>query len=98
MTNKEFLEEIKKYFEKEFKDDQNIVDKFSNIVIDSAYEKLSNNLSNMIKNEEDPIIISELLQKYLDVSKAINEKDLSKKQIAIKMFEQLLKYEQSKYR
>ena len=98
MTNKEFLEEIKKYFEKEFKNDQNIVDKFSNIVIDSAYEKLSNNLSNMIKNEEDPIIISELLQKYLDVSKAINEKDLSKKQIAIKMFEQLLKYEQSKYR
>ena len=97
MSNEDLIKQIKDFFEKEALDKNNITTKFSNDVIDLAYQKLSASVEDMIQNETDPVVISEILQSFLNVTKLINEKDLPKQQMLIKLFEQLNKYEQSRY-
>lgn len=97
MDNQELLNKIKEFFEQESLRKTDIVNQFSEDVIKTAYQKLSVNLTDIIQNEEDPMVISELLQNFLNVTKMVNEKDLSKQQIMLKFFEQLSKYEQNRY-
>nr|CAI9751471.1 hypothetical protein DGKKSRWO_DGKKSRWO_CDS_0180 [uncultured phage]CAI9752358.1 hypothetical protein CVNMHQAP_CVNMHQAP_CDS_0181 [uncultured phage] len=97
MSNQDIINEIKKYFEEETLKKENIVNQFSNDVITAAYQKLSANLTDIIQQEEDPMVISELLQNFLNVTKMIDEKGLSRQQVLIKLFDQLTKYEQSRY-
>ena len=97
MDNQELLNKIKEFFEQESLRKADIVNQFSEDVIKTAYQKLSVNLTDIIQNEEDPMVISELLQNFLNVTKMVNEKDLSKQQIMLKFFEQLSKYEQNRY-
>lgn len=97
MDNQELLNKIKEFFEQESLRKADIVNQFSEDVIKTAYQKLSANLTDIIQNEEDPMVISELLQNFLNVTKMVNEKDLSKQQIMLKFFEQLSKYEQNRY-
>lgn len=96
MDNQELVKKIKQFFEKEsLKDDA--LKTFSDDVINTAYQKLQANFQETILAEEDPMIITELLKNYLEVTKMINEKDLPKQQYLLKLFEQLNKYEQSRY-
>lgn len=97
MDNQELLNKIKEFFEQESLRKTDIVNQFSEDVIKTAYQKLSANLTDIIQDEEDPMVISELLQNFLNVTKMVNEKDLSKQQIMLKFFEQLSKYEQNRY-
>lgn len=97
MDNIEVLERIKKFFDDEMVSKSNPLDKFSEDVINLAYQKLSANITDLIQNEEDPMVISEILQNFLNVTKMVDERGLSKKQLLLKYFEQISKYEQSKY-
>ena len=96
-NNEDLVKQIKQFFEQEALNKESPVNKFSKDVIDLAYQKLSANVSDMIQNEEDPMVISEILQNFLNVSKMIDEKGLQRQQMLIKLFEQLNKYEQSRY-
>lgn len=91
------IKEIKKYFEEEAIRKNNIVNQFSNEVISLAYQKISANMVDLIQNEDDPVMLSELLQNYLNVSKAVDEQGIQRQQFLLKLFEQLTKYEQSRY-
>lgn len=94
--NNELIKQIKAFFEEETKRDKQ-VDEFSNDVINLAYQKLSTNIQELIQEEEDPIVLSELLKSFLDVTNMVKDKNTSKQQIMLKFFEQLNKYEQSRY-
>lgn len=96
-NNEDLVKQIKQFFEQEALNKESPVNKFSTDVINLAYQKLSANVTNMIQNEEDPMVISEILQNFLSVSKMIDEKGLQRQQMLIKLFEQLNKYEQSRY-
>lgn len=95
--NKDIIKQIKKFFKEETVNKNSDVKKFSDNVIKTAYEKLSTNLIAMIQAEEDPIVLSELLMNYLQVSKAVDECGLQRQQLLLKLFEQLTKYEQNRY-
>lgn len=98
MANKEdIIVRLKQYLEDEIVNKNSIVDQFSNDVINLAYQKLSANMQDIITEEEDPAVISELLKSFLETTKMIDEKGLQKKQLLVKLFEQLNKYEQSRY-
>lgn len=95
--NHKLIKQIKDYFEQEAINKNNIVNKFSDDIIITAYQKLSANVEDIIKNEEDPVILAETLKSFVETTKLINEKDLPKQQMLLKLFEQLNKYEQSRY-
>lgn len=97
MKNNDIIKEIKKFFEEESIKKKDIVKNFSNDVIMTAYQKISENMIDMIQNEEDPILLAELLENYLNLTKAVDECGMQREQILLKLFEQLTKYEQSKY-
>lgn len=97
MSNEDLIKQIKSFFEEENLKKNNVINQFSDDVIQLAYQKLSAGIQDMLVNEEDPMVISELLQNFLDVTKKIDEKGLQRQQILIKLFEQLNKYEQSRY-
>lgn len=97
MSNEDLIKQIKTFFEKEALNKNNIVNQFSGDVINLAYQKLSANIQDMIQNEEDPLVIAEMLKNFLEVTKMVDEKGLQKQQLLIKLFEQLNKYEQSRY-
>lgn len=97
MSNEDLIKQIRTFFEKEALNKNNIVNQFSGDVINLAYQKLSANTQDMIQNEEDPLVIAEMLKNFLEVTKMIDEKGLQKQQLLIKLFEQLNKYEQSRY-
>lgn len=97
MSNEDLIKQIRTFFEKEALNKNNIVNQFSGDVINLAYQKLSANIQDMIQNEEDPLVIAEMLKNFLEVTKMIDEKGLQKQQLLVKLFEQLNKYEQSRY-
>lgn len=97
MSNDELIKQIKKFFEDEAIRRDNPVNKFSDDVINLAYQKISANLQDIIQNEEDPAVLAELLKSFLDVSQMIDNKGLQRQQTLLKLFEQLNKYEQSRY-
>lgn len=97
MSNEDLIKQIKSFFEEENLKKNNVINQFSDDVIQLAYQKLSAGMQDMLVNEEDPMVISELLQNFLDVTKKIDEKGLQRQQVLIKLFEQLNKYEQSRY-
>lgn len=97
MENRELLNQIKDFFEKELKEQSNDSKIFADDVINLAYQKISAGLTDMIQAEEDPLVINEMLQQFLSTTKMVDERGLSKKQLLLKFFEQLSKYEQSKY-
>lgn len=97
MDNNDLIKKIKEFFEEENLNQNNNVTKFSNDVIASAYQKITDNLTDMITTEEDPMVIGELLKNYLEVTKMVDEKGLAKQQLLLKLFEQLNKYEQNRY-
>lgn len=97
MSNEDLIKQIKSFFEEEKLKKNNVINQFSDDVIQLAYQKLSAGMQDMLVNEEDPMVISELLQNFLDVTKKIDEKGLQRQQVLIKLFEQLNKYEQSRY-
>lgn len=97
MSNEDLIKQIKSFFEEENLKKNNVINKFSDDVIQLAYQKLSAGMQDMLVNEEDPMVISELLQNFLDVTKKIDEKGLQRQQVLIKLFKQLNKYEQSRY-
>lgn len=96
-TNAELIKKIKDFFDNEIAEQDDAVTSFSNDVIDLAYQKISANLQNIIQAENDPMVLSELLQNFLQVTKLVDERNLPKQQIMLKFFEQLTKYEQSRY-
>lgn len=96
-SNQEIISKIKEFFEEESLKKNSIVDQFSNDVIATAYQKLSAGLTDMIQNEEDPMVISEMLQSFLNITKMVDEKGLARQQLLLKLFEQFTKYEQSRY-
>lgn len=96
-SNEALIKQIKEFFEKEAINKENHITQFSNDVVSLAYQKMSANIQDLIQNEEDPLVIAELLKNYLDVTKMVDEKGLQKQQVLLKLFEQLNKYEQSRY-
>lgn len=94
---KELIKQIKEFFEEETINKENITKQFSNDVIALAYQKMSANVQDMIQNEEDPLVIAEVLKNYLEVTKMVDENGLQRQQVLLKLFEQLTKYEQSRY-
>lgn len=96
MSNEELIKQVKQYLE-ESTQKNNIVTQFSEDVINLAYEKLSLGVQELISNEEDPMVISEILQNFLNTTKMIEDKRIPEQQIMLKWFEQLNKYEQSRY-
>ncbi len=97
MNNDELIKQIKGFFEKELNSKNQELSTFSNEVTQLAYQKFIQSAQDMIQSEEDPIILSEILKNLLDVSKMIDEKGLQRQQVLLKLFEQLNKYEQSRY-
>ena len=97
MSNEELIKQIRQFFETEALNKDNPVNIFSDDVISYAYQKLSANMKDVIQSEEDPAVLAELLKSFLDVTKMVDEKGLQKQQLLIKLFEQLNKYEQSRY-
>lgn len=93
----DIVKQIKEFFETEALNKESAVNTFSNDVINLAYQKLSANIQDAIQNEEDPFVIAEMLKNFLEVTKMVDEKGLQRKQMLIKLFEQLNKYEQSRY-
>ena len=94
---KDLIKQIKQFFEEEAINKENVVQQFSNDVVALAYQKMSASVTDMIQNEEDPLVISEILKNFLEVTKMIDEKGLQRQQVLLKLFEQLTKYEQSRY-
>lgn len=94
---KDLIKQIKKFFEEEAINKENVVQQFSNDVVALAYQKMSASVTDMIQNEEDPLVIAEILKNFLEVTKMIDEKGLQRQQVLLKLFEQLTKYEQSRY-
>lgn len=94
---KDLIKQIKQFFEEEAINKENIVQQFSNDVVALAYQKMSASVTDMIQNEEDPLVIAEILKNFLEVTKMIDEKGLQRQQVLLKLFEQLTKYEQSRY-
>lgn len=93
----DIVKQIKEFFETEALNKDSAVNTFSNDVINLAYQKLSANIQDAIQNEEDPFVIAEMLKNFLEITKMVDEKGLQRKQMLIKLFEQLNKYEQSRY-
>lgn len=93
----ELIKKIKQYFEEELVKQNDATTQFSNDVVNLAYQKISANLQDIIQNEDDPMVLSELLQNFLQVTKMVEERNLPKQQIMLKFYEQLTKYEQNKY-
>lgn len=96
-TNAELINKIKQFFEEEQLRKEDITSQFSDEVVKTAYQKMTASLTNMIQAEEDPMVIGELLQNFLSVTKMVDERGLSRQQLLLKLFEQLTKYEQSRY-
>lgn len=96
-SNEELIKSIKSYFEKELDQQNNITNIFSEDVIKLAYAKISENIQDVINSEDDPLVLTEILKNYLELTKTIKDKDTQKQQIMLKFFEQLNKYEQSRY-
>lgn len=97
METSDIINKIKEYFNEENIKKQNIVKQFSDDVVTVAYQKISENLTDQIQQEDDPLILIELLGRYLEISKMIDERGLARQQVLLKLFEQLNKYEQSRY-
>lgn len=97
MNNDQLIKQIKSFFEKENQEENKDLKQFSNDVVDAAYKKISENIITLIENEEDPLLIAEMLKSYLEVTKMVDERGLQKQQFLLKLFEQLTKYEQSRY-
>ena len=96
-VTKDLIKQIKQFFEEEAINKENVVQQFSNDVVALAYQKMSASVTDMIQNEEDPLVIAEILKNFLEVTKMIDEKGLQRQQVLLKLFEQLTKYEQSRY-
>lgn len=94
---KDLIKQIKQFFEEEAISKENVIQQFSNDVVALAYQKMSASVTDMIQNEEDPLVIAEILKNFLEVTKMIDEKGLQRQQVLLKLFEQLTKYEQSRY-
>ena len=97
METPDIINKIKEYFNEENIKKQNIVKQFSDDVVTVAYQKISESLTDQIQQEDDPLILIELLGRYLEISKMIDERGLARQQVLLKLFEQLNKYEQSRY-
>lgn len=97
MNNEEMMKQIRDFFEKEALRKNDAVSQFSDSVINLAYQKLSAGVEEILQNEEDPMVIAELLKSFLETTDMIEKKGLQKQQVLIKLFEQLNKYEQSRY-
>lgn len=97
MNNEEMMKQIRDFFEKEALRKNDAVSQFSDNVINLAYQKLSAGIEDILQNEEDPMVIAELLKSFLETTDMIEKKGLQKQQVLIKLFEQLNKYEQSRY-
>lgn len=97
METSDIVNKIKEYFNEENIKKQNIVKQFSDDVVTVAYQKISESLTDQIQQEDDPLILIELLGRYLEISKMIDERGLARQQVLLKLFEQLNKYEQSRY-
>lgn len=97
MSNADLIKQIKTFFEEESIKNSDMVEQFSKDVIITAYQKLTANLTDMIQNEEDPMILSEMLKNFLEVTEAVENRNLPRQQLLLKLFEQLTKYEQSRY-
>ena len=91
------VKQIKKYFEEESLNKQNVTKQFSNDVITLGYQKLSASMTDLLEAEEDPAVLSELLKSFVEVTSLVENKDLPRQQMLLKLFEQLNKYEQSRY-
>lgn len=97
MNNEEMMKQIRDFFEKEALRKNDAVSQFSDNVINLAYQKLSAGIEDILQNEEDPMVIAELLKSFLETTDMIEKKGLQRQQVLIKLFEQLNKYEQSRY-
>lgn len=97
MNNEEMMKQIRDFFEKEALRKNDVVSQFSDNVINLAYQKLSAGVEDILQNEEDPMVIAELLKSFLETTDMIEKKGLQRQQVLIKLFEQLNKYEQSRY-
>lgn len=97
MNNEEMMKQIRDFFEKEALRKNDAVSQFSDNVINLAYQKLSAGVEDILQNEEDPMVIAELLKSFLETTDMIEKKGLQRQQVLIKLFEQLNKYEQSRY-
>lgn len=93
----DLIKKVKQLLQEELVERNDIVKQFSDDVISLAYQKISANAQDMIQAEDDPVVLGEILKNYLEVTKLINDKDSYKHQLLIKYFEQLNKYEQSRY-
>ena len=91
------IQNIRKFFEVEVIDKNDNLTKFSEDVITTAYQKLCQNLEDVIQNEDDPMVINELLSSFLNTEKMINDRNINKNQLLLKLLDQLTKYEQSRY-
>lgn len=96
-SNENLIKDIKLYFEKELDKQNNINNIFSDDVVMLAYNKISENIQDVISSEEDPLVLTEILKNYLELTKIINDKDIQKQQVMLKFFDQLVKYDQSRY-
>lgn len=97
VTNAELIKQVKQILNSTLVEQNSATALFSNDVINLAYQKISANLKDIIQQEEDPMVLSELLQNFLQITKLIEERDLPKQQLLLKFYEQLAKYEQSRY-
>lgn len=91
------IQNIRKFFEVEVIDKNDNLTKFSEDVITTAYQKLCQSLEDVIQNEDDPMVINELLSSFLNTEKMINDRNINKNQLLLKLLDQLTKYEQSRY-
>lgn len=91
------IKQIREYFEAEELNKTDDLANFSNDVITMAYQKLCQSLEDILQQEEDPMVINELLSSFLNTEKMVSERGMSKKQLLLKLMDQLTKYEQSRY-
>lgn len=91
------IQNIRKFFEIEVINKDDNLTKFSEDVITTAYQKLCQSLEDVIQNEDDPMVINELLSSFLNTEKMINDRNINKNQLLLKLLDQLTKYEQSRY-
>lgn len=91
------IQNIRKFFEVEVINKNDNLTKFSEDVITTAYQKLCQSLEDVVQNEDDPMVINELLSSFLNTEKMINDRNINKNQLLLKLLDQLTKYEQSRY-
>lgn len=96
-TTDSLVKQIKQFFEEEMSRKKTPSAQFSDEVVQLAQQKMTEGFKNLLEEETDPMVLAEVLKGYLETDKLISERGIARETLLLKLFEQMNKYEQSRY-